>query len=569
MNDDRIGKPRKKIRCAIYTRKSSEEGLDQDFNSLDAQREACEAYISSQKQEGWVLLPGSYDDGGISGGTMERPSLQRLFCDVDDGRVDQIVVYKIDRLTRSLADFAKLVERLDKADASFVSVTQSFNTATSMGRLTLNVLLSFAQFEREVTAERIRDKIAASKQKGLWMGGNVPLGYDADGRTLRINPLEAEAVRTIFDLYLKYRNIRLVKKHSDRLGLRSKRRVSERSGKETGGIPLGRGHINAILTNPIYAGLIRHKKVIHEGKHKPIIDPTVFDQVQLLLRQRSRRPRGKPNSNQTSPFIGKLFDETGDRLTPTHANKKGVRHRYYVSRRLITGEAVGNQSTGTTNGGWRLPAKPLEDAICTQMANHLVTPDITAALLEDRPADRASLVIKRTKQLSSDIGSSPRLAAALVQTIHLVSGQITIKLKAEELTKRLELDIDWVEQHQHLLTIISVFQLRKRGVETKLLIGNTQATHIPDAILIQNIANARKWYQALKNGRSIDDIAKEQRTSRNRIQQAVHLAFIAPNIVSMILQGRQPVGLTSDRLIKSPLPIDWEQQRQLVQRTAR
>ena len=215
----------RRIRCAIYTRKSSEEGLDQDFNSLDAQREACEAYIASQKHEGWELLPDRYDDGGISGGHLERPSLQRLMQAVDEKRVDQIVVYKIDRLTRSLADFAKLVERLDQAEASFVSVTQSFNTATSMGRLTLNVLLSFAQFEREVTAERIRDKIAASKRKGLWMGGNVPLGYEADGRTLKINEEEAATIRTLYELYLEQGLIREVKERAEGLGLRSRRRV--------------------------------------------------------------------------------------------------------------------------------------------------------------------------------------------------------------------------------------------------------------------------------------------------------------------------------------------------------
>ncbi|WP_082182037.1 recombinase family protein [Aestuariivita boseongensis] len=215
----------RRIRCAIYTRKSSEEGLEQDFNSLDAQREACEAYIASQKHEGWEALPDRYDDGGISGGHLERPSLQRLMQAVDEKRVDQIVVYKIDRLTRSLADFAKLVERLDAAEASFVSVTQSFNTATSMGRLTLNVLLSFAQFEREVTAERIRDKIAASKRKGLWMGGNVPLGYQADGRTLKVDEFEAATVRTLYELYLEHGLIRVVKERAEDLGLRSRRRV--------------------------------------------------------------------------------------------------------------------------------------------------------------------------------------------------------------------------------------------------------------------------------------------------------------------------------------------------------
>jgi DNA invertase Pin-like site-specific DNA recombinase len=229
-----------KILCAIYTRKSSEEGLEQEFNSLDAQREACAAYVTSQKGEGWVLLTEHYDDGGISGGTLERPAVQRLLADIDAGKVDRVIVYKVDRLTRSLADFAKLVDRFEAAGASFVSVTQSFNTATSMGRLTLNVLLSFAQFEREVTAERIRDKIAASKRKGLWMGGMTPLGYEAKDRTLKINRTEAELVRTLFRLYLDLGCVRKVKEEADRLGLRSRRRVFA-SGKVYGGVPFTRG----------------------------------------------------------------------------------------------------------------------------------------------------------------------------------------------------------------------------------------------------------------------------------------------------------------------------------------
>ena len=248
-----------RVRCAIYTRKSSEDGLEQDFNSLDAQREACAAFIASQKAEGWVLLPEHYDDGGLSGGTLERPALRRLMGDLEAGKVDQIVVYKIDRLTRSLADFAKLVERLDAAGASFVSVTQSFNTATSMGRLTLNVLLSFAQFEREVTAERIRDKIAASKRRGLWMGGLVPFGYDADGRTLKIREDEAAVVRQLFELYRRLGAVRAVHAEALRLGFRSRVRMLA-SGRTVGGGSFSRGHIHQMLSNPLYAGRIRHKR---------------------------------------------------------------------------------------------------------------------------------------------------------------------------------------------------------------------------------------------------------------------------------------------------------------------
>ena len=272
----------KKIRCAIYTRKSAEEGLEQEFNSLDAQREACAAYVASQKAESWVLLPTVYEDAGISGGTLERPGLQRLLADIDAGLVDQIVVYKVDRLTRSLSDFAKLVERLEAAGAVFVSVTQSFNTATSMGRLTLHMLLSFAQFEREVTAERIRDKVAASKRKGLWMGGRVPLGYEKDERTLRVNEAEAETVRTLYALYRKHGTLRQVKAEADRLRLRTKQRFAA-DGTRTGGLPFRRGHLHCLLTNPLYASRIRHQRRVYEGQHPSIIAPELWDAVQTQL----------------------------------------------------------------------------------------------------------------------------------------------------------------------------------------------------------------------------------------------------------------------------------------------
>ena len=304
-------------------RKSAEEGLEQEFNSLDAQREACAAYVASQKAEGWVLLPTVYEDAGISGGTLERPGLQRLLADIDAGLIDQIVVYKVDRLTRSLSDFAKLVERLEAAGAVFVSVTQSFNTATSMGRLTLHMLLSFAQFEREVTAERIRDKVAASKRKGLWMGGRVPLGYEKDGRTLRINEAEAETVRTLYALYRKHETLRQVKAEADRLRLRTKQRFTA-DGTRTGGLPFRRGHLHCLLTNPLYAGRIRHQRRVYEGQHPSIIAPELWDTVQAQLQAGAAKPRRRTTKGRAarSPLAGKLFDETGDWLTPSHTKKK-------------------------------------------------------------------------------------------------------------------------------------------------------------------------------------------------------------------------------------------------------
>ncbi|MGO4386805.1 recombinase family protein [Microvirga sp. 2YAF29] len=321
--------PKRRTRCAIYTRKSSEEGLEQDFNSLDAQREACEAFTTSQKHEGWQIVPARYDDGGYSGGSMERPGLSKLLADIASGQIDVVVVYKVDRLTRSLTDFAKIVEVFDKSGASFVSVTQAFNTTTSMGRLTLNVLLSFAQFEREVTGERIRDKIAASKRKGLWMGGFVPIGYEAAGRTLVINEAEAETIRIIYNLYLDLRSVDALKAELDRRGLRTKLRTGTIG--SSGGQAFARGHLYGILNNPLYAGRIRHKRQVYEGQHPAIIAPPLWDQVQGVLVANLQGQRLRARAKSPNLLSELLFDQNGEALLSTHAVKQGVRYRYYIS----------------------------------------------------------------------------------------------------------------------------------------------------------------------------------------------------------------------------------------------
>ena len=303
----------KRLRCAIYTRKSSDEGLEQEFNSLHAQREACEAFIASQRHEGWHVLSAHYDDGGFSGGTMDRPALQRLLADIGAGKVDVVVVYKIDRLTRSLFDFAKIVEAFDAKGVSFVSVTQQFNTTTSMGRLTLNVLLSFAQFEREVTSERIRDKIAASKQKGMWMGGAVPLGYDAVNRKLRINAEEAKTVRLLFELYLKLGSVRQLQEECQRLGLRTKLRTML-DGRRSGGTAFSRGHLYLILSNPIYIGRIPHKGRSYEGEHEAIIDAETWDKVQAQLATNAGRKTGPSQLQAPEPACGAAVHGRGRSL---------------------------------------------------------------------------------------------------------------------------------------------------------------------------------------------------------------------------------------------------------------
>src|SRR5215831_2524921 len=342
-----------RVRCAIYTRKSSEEGLEQEFNSLQAQREACEAFINSQRHEGWVCLPTCYDDGGFSGATMERPALQRLLADITAGRVDTVVVYKIDRLTRSLADFAKIVEILDARGASFVSVTQQFNTTTSMGRLTLNVLLSFAQFEREVIGERIRDKIAASKKKGMWMGGVPPLGYRVQDRKLVIVDSEAETVRSIFRRYAELGSVRLLKAELEALGISSKAWTSA-SGRRIGGKPFSRGALYLILQNRTYLGEIVHKRQSHPGEHAPIIDQPLWDAAQAQLAGNTAERNSGVRTRPPTLLAELLFDADGNRMTPTYAGKQGTHYRYYVSRPLITKD----QTKSST--GLRLPAVEIE-----------------------------------------------------------------------------------------------------------------------------------------------------------------------------------------------------------------
>ncbi|MFD0916533.1 recombinase family protein [Pseudahrensia aquimaris] len=622
---------RTKIRCAIYTRKSSEEGLEQEFNSLDAQREACEAYIASQKHEGWVLLKDHYDDGGLSGGTMDRPALQNLLNAVDDGLVDQIVVYKVDRLTRSLPDFSRLIERLDKAQASFVSVTQSFNTATSMGRLTLNVLLSFAQFEREVTAERIRDKIAASKKKGMWVGGPVPLGYLVKDRTLIAREDEAAIVRRIYDLYLKHGTIRETKAEADSLGLRS-RRWTTRTGKDRGGLLFTRGHLYRILTNPIYTGLVHHKGATYKGQHDGIVDPAIWQRVQdqlsiakldrstgadgefdaakdgqdrenaegqeLSFSFSSMSPTPHPSParpkrsyrTDPSPLVGKVFDETGDRLTPSHANKKGKRYRYYISNRLIARsgerEAVDQEGpdradnsyeggkhkiNNTTKpiGGWRLPAQALESVIADVVLDWLAGSTRPSELLIDGSADEQMRVQRQiaTMRNAASTDDSPIVRlATLVERIDLWSGdgrsgKVIIRFDDRQMTNTLEIGVDRLNPDA-LVTSIPLNQ-RKRGVETRMILGH--ASPQIDTMLIRNLAQARSWYRELKDGSSLARIARTNNTTVSMVTRILPLAFLSSQVVEAICTGQHPPELTSRKLRDIVIPSDWDEQAKLFQ----
>jgi len=391
------------LRCATYTRVSTDQGLEQDFNSLDAQREASEAYIKSQAHEGWKLIPNGYDDGGYSGGSMERPALQKLLDDVRARRIDVIVVCKVDRLTRSLADFAKLVELFDKHGVSFVSVTQAFNTTTSMGLLTLNVLLSFAQFEREVTGERIRDKIAASKKKGMWMGGVVPLGYRVEDRALHIVEGHAEIVRSLFQRYLEAGSVVRLKQRLDAEGFRLPVRI-DGAGRSTGGGPISRGHIYRILSNPIYVGRIGHKGQVHEGQHSPIVGQDIWDKVQQCLRARQGAERAKRTRQASeAPLAGKLFDDRGNRMSPSWAKKGSKRWRYYVSQAALQGD---KSKAGSVV---RVAAATIEhcvaDVISKQSADRSSSQAHLRDLIDRVTIGRAAIQVQLSEAAETDVGA--------------------------------------------------------------------------------------------------------------------------------------------------------------------
>ena len=543
------------IRCAIYTRKSSDEGLDQAFNSLDAQAEACAAYIVSQRHEGWKLVSDRFDDGGLSGGTLERPALQRLLAEIDAGRIGMVVVYKIDRLTRSLADFGRLVERLDAKGCSFVSVTQAFNTASSMGRLTLNVLLSFAQFEREVTAERIRDKIAASKKKGLWMGGCLPLGYDPhpdpQRRELVVNATEAQTVQQLFALYADLGNLRLVESEVTRLGLRPKAGISP-SGRIRGAGPFSRGQLHYLLTNPVYIGRIRHKELSYRGLHAAVITSDLWDRVQARLMAASARPRGRSVCPTEARILtGKLRDETGDLLTPTHTQRHGRRFAYYVSHRLIAG--------GTDPSGWRLPAEALEASLKRLLVAHLRKAADKQALLSAPDATAATEIARRAAELADRIETEAVLFGSLITAVALQQGRIKLQLAASPIA--LALGVAPADLAPDLLAFDQSFTLRRRGVETRIIAGKMLPA--PDPVLIRTLAQAHAWAKSLRAGTSLTEIAAATGHSEPYIRSRISLAFLAPKHQAAILDGRQPADLSIARLLRDGIPIDWSEQAQL------
>jgi site-specific DNA recombinase len=504
---------RKTHRCAIYTRKSTEHGLELEFNSLDAQREACEAYIKSQASQGWTAVPQRYDDPAYSGGNLDRPALKKLLHDIEAGRVDVVVVYKIDRLTRSLADFAKLVETFDARSISFVAVTQQFNTTTSMGRLTLNVLLSFAQFERELASERVRNKVAASRKKGKWTGGTVPLGYDARDKKLVVNKIEAETVLTIFRRYLELKSFGRLVADLDRRGIVTKRRETKVP-KHNGGIPFTYGPLAYFLKNRIYLGEVHHGGNWFKGEHEAIIDQQTFERVQELLKSKSVRRKVK-FSKSGALLQGKLFDDKGNRMGPSFSSKNGVRYRFYVSSALRGRKHRGGSVT-------RVSAPEIEGIVEQAVRRRLNLP-------EDAAREVAAERIERITVGDTSIGIVARS-----------SDQADGSPPAS-------IEVPWRQakaSHIHL---------------------PPPSEHKADPKLLQAIARAHAWLADPRSGRfaSVEELADAARLHPKVIRQGLRLAFLAPNTTSAILNGDQPERLTLKR-IPTLLPLAWAAQHELL-----
>jgi site-specific DNA recombinase len=520
----------KAVRCAIYTRVSTDQGLEQDFNSLDAQYEASQAYIKSQAHAGWTLLRAKYDDGGFSGGNTDRPALQQLLNDVRAFKIDVIVVYKVDRLTRSLADFAKLVELFDQHNVSFVSVTQQFNTTTSMGRLTLNVLLSFAQFEREVTAERIRDKISASKRKGLWVGGMAPLGYDTKDRRITVNEIEAKRVRDIFSSYLRLGSLNLLLADLRKRDIVTKVRTLK-TGETVGGIPFTRGPLAHLLRNRFYIGEVAFKGEILNGEQSPIIDRNLFDSVQAKLEEQQNNHTAK-RIKSDALLIGRLFDDHGNRMSPSHARKGGIKYRYYLSSALLNGTADRAGSVA------RVSAEVIEE---------LVIKSLQQRFSFEQQTDVRALVnahVSRVEIRSDEI------------VVHLAQVEET-SASGQPIASGKALHIPWKKapskRRREILLPEGIPWQQDRPIRSE-----NRAT------LVTSIAQGRRWLDELMIDATAttESIAKREGCSARKVNMTISLAFLAPDLVKAAIEGRLPHGMGVTRL--TDLPAEWSRQYQML-----
>jgi len=524
----------KQVRCAIYTRVSTDQGLEQDFNSLDAQYDASQAYIRSQAHAGWTLIRFKYDDGGFSGGNTDRPALQRLLEDVQAGKIDVIVVYKVDRLTRSLADFAKLVELFDHHGVSFVSVTQQFNTTTSMGRLTLNVLLSFAQFEREVTSERIRDKIAASKRKGLWVGGMAPLGYDTRDRKITVNETEAERVRAIFRSYLRLGSLNLSMTDLRQRGIVTKVRTLK-TGETVGGIPFTRGPLAHLLRNRFYIGEVSFKGEVLAGEQPAIVDRDLFDAVQAKLTEQVTHHKSS-RARSEALLLGRIFDDRGHRMIPSHVRKLGIKYRYYLSSALLQGRP---KQAGTVS---RIPAHEVEALVIKAVRGHL---DVSAEI-ED------AVVIKNH-----------------VIRVEVQPDQLLIELAGAKSTnskrKQKDRNVIAVPWRKTPSTRRREVLLPESGLPKEARPIRSESR----ALLVASIARGRRWLDELMTDpkANTESIASREGCSVRKINMTISLAFLAPDLAKAAIDGRLPYGLGVARLCD--LPTEWPRQRQMLGLAAR
>jgi DNA invertase Pin-like site-specific DNA recombinase len=550
------------VRCAIYTRKSTDEGLEQTFNSLDAQREACEAYVKSQKHEGWQAITVRYDDGNYSGGNMERPALKQIMADIEAGKVNVVVVYKVDRLTRSLADFAKMVEHFDKYKVSFVSITQHFNTTTSMGRLTLNVLLSFAQFEREVTGERIRDKIAASKKKGMWMGGNVSLGYKVVNRKLLIDESEAAIARTVFCEFLRLGTVRRLQEWLRTNNIRT--RLDKH---------FWPGPLYTMLRNPLYVGRIRHKKEIYPGEHAAIIDRDTWDKVQSVLDGNIQGDRRKERSTEPSLLTGIIFDAAGNRYSPTHSSKNGARYRYYTSRAAI-------EKTERPDSPARISAPGLEKAVTERILAILSTPDALLEILKNSlldeevapPSGFYAAVVEGAAKSFKSWRSRPacdrsQFLKAIIDRVVVQAEHIEIRLHLAAIFNEL-LGTDGAGQGVQAATkflpiayVTCPFQHMVNGRAMRLVIdGDRLSNNRSRHLILRAIALSRHWYQRIIDGDAtcLNDIIRQDGIDASHAKKIFPLAFLSPSCTQSIL--RSDTDFTLKDLLGN-IPMGWSRQR--------
>lgn len=544
----------KRMRCAVYTRKSTEEGLEKAFNSLDAQREACEAYILSQQHEGWRALPDLYDDGGFSGGSMERPALRQLLDDVKAGKIDVVVVYKIDRLTRALSDFAKIVDVLDQAEASFVSVTQAFSTTTSMGRLTLNVLLSFAQFEREVGAERIRDKIAASKAKGMWMGGGVPLGYQATDRKLLVVPEEAATVRAIMERYITSSSIQTLVEELRDDGFVSKRRVMK-IGSVRGGVPFKRGALAYMLSNRIYLGEVVHKGKVYPGEHDAIVSRELFDAVQAKLANRTASPNGAVHK-RVSLLAGMIRDHLGRPMSPCHTRNHGRRYSYYAS----------NMNDDTSSPALRLPAGELELSVTSTIAKWLRDGERIRELAAGRSAEDTKRLFECCSGLAMRITNAP--VAEARTRLEQLGLQVLVTAKAASASFRLSVlgsMAGLADVSEKRISIAIPTSRSNYGHELRLRLEPAGSGSISrDERLVAMVARAFSAREQLLglNQHQLDALPA---TKLRHLQRTARVSYLDPAIIRAILNGTQPARLSARSVWRmSDLPLNWADQRQAL-----